>query len=58
MGVSGNRWSCPKESKPTVLYDVEWVIALKPVQWNWSSIKVDFDFTELFHIPVVTTVSL
>ena len=58
MGVSGNRWSCPKESKPIVLYDGEWVIALKPVQGNWPSFQVDSYFTDLFHIPVVTSVPI
>ena len=57
MGVSGNLWSCPKEAKQTVLYDVEWGIALKAKQGNLSSFQVDLGYTELFHIPVVTSVS-
>ena len=57
MGVSGNLWSYPKEAKPIVLYDEEWGIALKPMQGNWSSFKVDLGYTELFHIPAVTSVS-
>ena len=40
-----------------VLYDLEWGIALKPKQGNWSSFQVDFGYTELFDIPVVTSVS-
>ena len=27
------------------------------MQGNWSSFQVDFGYTELFHIPVLTTVS-
>ena len=46
-----------KEAKPIVLYDGERGIALKPMQWNWSSFQVDVDYTELFHIPAVTSVS-
>ena len=57
MGVSGNLWSCPKEAKPIVLNDVEWGIALKPMQANWSSFQVDLGYTKLFHIPAVTSVS-
>ena len=57
MGVSGNIWSCQKEAKSIVLYDAEWGIALKPMQRNWSSFQVDLVYTELFHIPAVTSVS-
>ena len=32
-------------------------IALKPMQGNWSSFQVDLGYTELFHIPAVTSVS-
>ena len=56
-GVSGNLWSCPKEAKSIVLYDGERGIALKPMQGNWSSFQVDLGYTELFHIPAVTSVS-
>ena len=55
--VSGNLCSCPKEAKPIVLYDWEWGIALKPMQGNWSSFQVDLGYTELFHIPAVTSLS-
>ena len=58
MGVSENLRSFPKEAKPIVLYDGEWGIALKPMQGNWSSFQVDVGYIELFHIPVVTSVSL
>ena len=57
MGVSGKLCSCPKEAKPVILYDVEWGIALKPMQWNWSSFEVDLCYTKLFDIPAVTSVS-
>ena len=40
-----------------VLYDVEWGIALKPMQGNWSSFQVDLGYPNLFHIPAVTSVS-
>ena len=36
-----------------VLYDVEWGIALKPMQGNWLSFQVDLGYTELFHIPAL-----
>ena len=42
---------------PIVLYDLELGIALKPMQGNWSSFEVDLGYTELFHIPAVTSVS-
>ena len=57
MGVSGNLCRCPKEAKPLVLYDGEGGIALKPMQVNWSSFRVDLGYTELFHFPAVISVS-
>ena len=45
------------EAKPIVLYDGELVIALKPIQSNWSSFQVHLGYTKLFHIPAVTSVS-
>ena len=45
------------EAKPIVLCDGEWGIALKPMQGNWSSFQVVSGYTELFHIPAVTSVS-
>ena len=56
-GVSGNLWSCPKEAKPIVLYDGERGIALTPMQGNWSSFQVHLGYTDLFHIPAVTSVT-
>ena len=47
----------PKGSKPIVLYDGEWGIALKPMQGNWSSFQVNFGYPKLFHIPAVTSMS-
>ena len=41
MGVSGNLWSCLKEIKPLVVYDVECGKALEPMQGNQASILVD-----------------
>ena len=52
QGISG----VAKEAKPIVLYDGEWGIALKPMQGNWSLFQVDLGYTELFHIPAVTSV--
>ena len=40
--LQGVSLSCPKEVKPLVLYDGERGIALKPMQGNWSSFRVDF----------------
>ena len=40
-----------------VLYDGEWGVALKPMQGNQSSFRVDLCYTELFLIPAVTSVS-
>ena len=45
------------EAKPIVLYDGEQGIALKPMQGNWSTFQVDLGYTELFQIPVLTSVS-
>ena len=57
MGVSVNLWSCLKEVKPRVMYDVEWRMALKPIQGNRFSSWGDLVYTELFRIPAVTSVS-
>ena len=45
------------EIKPLVLYDGERGIDLKPMQGNRSSFLFDLGYTELFHIPAVTSVS-
>ena len=46
-----------KGSQPIGLHDGEPGIALKKLQGNWSSFEVDLGYTELFHIPAVTSVS-
>ena len=57
MCVSGNIGSCLKEVEPLVVYDGEQGIALEPMQWNRVRSRVDLDYSELFHIPAVTSVS-
>ena len=52
QGISG-----VTQRKPNQLYDGERGIALKPMKENWSSFQVDLWYTELFHIPAVTSVS-
>ena len=39
------------------MYDGERGIALEPVQGNRASYRVDLGYTELFHLPAVTSVS-
>ena len=39
------------------MYDVERRIALEKMQVNQASSRVDLVYTELFHIPAVTSVS-
>ena len=56
-GFAGILWSCLKEVKPLVMYDVERRMALEPMQWNWASSRVDLGFTEIFGSPQVTSVS-
>ena len=55
--VSGKFGSHLKEVKPLVVYDGEQGIVLEPMQGNWAASRVDFGYTEIFHIPVVTSVS-
>ena len=55
MCVSGNFSSCLNGVKPLVVYDGEQGIVLEPMQGNWSSFQVDLGYTELFHIPAVTS---
>ena len=54
QGISG-----VAESKPSQLSCMmgESGIVLKPMQGNWSSFQVDLGYTELFHIPAVTSLS-
>ena len=56
-GVSGNLLSCLKEGKALVVYDVEHGLTLDPMQANRASPRVDFRYTEQFHVPAVTYVS-
>ena len=56
-GVSGNCWSCLKEVKPVVLYDIELVMALRTMQGNRVSYQVDLGYTEEFRIPAETSMS-
>ena len=39
-----------------VLYELEWGIALKTKQGDWSSFQVDLGYTEVSDIPAVTSV--
>ena len=57
-GVSGNLWSCLKEVKPLVIYDVERGMALEPMNVKPASSTFDFGYTEIFRVPVVTSVFL
>ena len=57
MGVSGKLWSCLKEVKPLVVYDMECGIALEPMQVNRASSRVDLGYKELFCVPGVISVS-
>ena len=57
MGVSGNLWSCLKEVKPLVMYNVERGMTLEPIQGNWALSRVDLGYTEQFRVPAVTSVS-
>ena len=57
MGVSGDLFSCLKEVKPLVVYDVECWMALEPMQGHQASSRVDLGYIKLFRIPAVTSVS-
>ena len=46
-----------KKVKQLVVDDEELGIALEPMQENGTSSRVDLAYTELFHIPTVTSVS-
>ena len=53
--VSQNLCSFLKEVKPLVLYAVEHGIAMEQMRGIWASSCVDFGYTELFCIPVLTS---
>ena len=46
--VSGSLWSCLKEIKPFVMYDVEGQKALEPMQQNQASFRVDLGTLSYF----------
>ena len=49
--------SCLKELKPLFMYDVQCDMALDPMLGKQASSQVDVGYTELFHTPLVTSVS-
>ena len=55
MGVSENLCRFLKEVKPLVLYAVDHGIAMEPLRGKRASSGVDFGYTELFCIPVLTS---
>ena len=55
MGVSGNLWIFLKDVKPLVVYDVECGTAMEPMQGKCASSCVYLVYTNLFRIPVVTS---
>ena len=58
MGVSEYLCSFLKGVKPLVLYDVEYGIAMDPMNGTCASSRVDLGCTEPFCIPEVTAVFL
>ena len=56
MAVSGNLWSCLKEVKPLVVYDVEHRMAVEPIQGKQVSSPVDLGYTKLLRVPALTSV--
>ena len=54
-GVSGNLCRFLKEVKPLVLYAVELGIAMEQMRGKWASSCVDFNYTEPFCIPELTS---
>ena len=57
MGVSGKLWSCLKEVKPLVVYDVECGMAMEPMQGKLASSQVDLGYTGIFCIPEVSIIT-
>ena len=55
---SGNIWSFLKEVKALDMLDGECGMSLVPMQGNQASSRFDLGYTELFHVAVVTSVSL
>ena len=56
MAVSGNFWNFLKDVKPLVVYYVECVMAMEPMQGKCISSSVYLRYTNLFCISVVTSV--
>ena len=56
MVVSGNLSSFLKGVKPLVLYDVDRVVVMEPMQGKLASSQFDFGYTERFCFPGVTSV--
>ena len=53
---SGNLSRFLKEVKPLVLYDVDRVLVMEPMQAKLASSEFDFGYNEQFCIPGVTSV--
>ena len=47
-GFSGNLWCFLKEVKPFFMFDVEWGIALEPIQGSRASSQVDLGYPSYF----------
>ena len=56
MGIAANVCSFLKEVKPLLLYDVDYWIAMEPMDGKWASSRINLVYTELFCIPEVTSV--
>ena len=56
MVVSGNLRSFLKGVKPLVMYVLDRGTVMEPMQWKLASSKFDLGYTELFSVPVVTSV--
>ena len=54
--VSANLWRLLKGVKPLVLYDVDHVMVMEPMQGKLASSQFGLWYTELFCVPEVTSV--
>ena len=54
--VSGNLSSFLKGVEPLVLYDLDYVVVMEPMQGKLASSQIGFGYTELFCVPGVTSV--
>ena len=57
MVFSGNLSSFLKGVKPLVLYDVDRVMIMEPMQGKLASSQFDLEYTKLLCVPGVTSVS-